>query len=200
MNIFTESPNSVIEVQDAYHFVKNILKFSKDHPRSLDFYLNVFKKDPKYIVIAKDGDKIIGAILSSDENEDTLLIGELAVDKKYRKAGVGTSLVKQLEQNAIKLNKKTISLGAQEPSENFYLKMGYTPRLFIQLTGNNRIDEIKKYVSNKIVWVNTGDGFSKVIVETIGIDKKLQKYISEKTGAHTQYLFSKSVNSLEKQN
>jgi len=71
--------------------------------------------------------------------------------------------------------------------------MGYTPRLFIQLTGNNRIDEIKKYVSDKIVWVNTGDGFSKVIVETKGIDKKLQKSISEKTGAHTQYLFSKRI-------
>ena len=200
MNISLSSPKSKTEVQEAYNFVKSILEFSENHPRSLDFYLNVFKKDPKYIVIAKDGDKIIGAILSSDENEDTLLIGELAVDEKYRKAGVGTSLVKKIEQNAIKLNKKTVSLGAQEPSENFYFKMGYTPRLFIQLTGNNRIEEIKKYVSDKIVWANTGDGFSKVIVETKGIDKKIQKNISEKTGAHTQYLFSKSVSSLEKQN
>jgi len=194
MNISFVTPTSKIEVRDAYNFVKNILKFSKDHPRSLDFYLNIYQKNPRYIVIAKNENEIIGAILSSDENEDTLLIGELAVDEKYRKAGVGTSLVKQLEQNSIKLNKKEISLGAQETSENFYLKMGYTPRLFIQLTGNNRLDEIKKYIPNRIVWENTGDGFSKVIVETKGIDKKLQKSISEKTGAHTQYLFIKSVN------
>lgn len=194
MKIPLVSPNSKIEVQEAYNFVKNILKFSKDHPRSLDFYLNIYQKNPRYIVIAKNENEIIGAILSSDENENTLLIGELAVDEKYRKAGVGTRLVKQLEQNSIKLNKKEISLGAQETSENFYLKMGYTPRLFIQLTGNNRLDEIKKYIPNRIVWENTGDGFSNVIVETKGIDKKLQKSISEKTGAHTQYLFIKSVN------
>ena len=193
MNISFVTPTSKIEVRDAYNFVKNILKFSKDHPRSLDFYLNIYQKNPRYIVIAKNENEIIGAILSSDENEDTLLIGELAVDEKYRKAGVGTSLVKQLEQNSIKLNKKEISLGAQETSENFYLKMGYTPRLFIQLTGNNKINKIKNNIPDRVVWENTGDGFSKVIVETKGMDKELQKYISEKTGAHTQYLFSKRI-------
>ena len=193
MDISLVSPNSKAEVQDVYSFVKNILKFSDDHPRSLDFYLNIFQKDPRYVVIAKDGSEIIGAILSSDENKDTLLIGELAVDEKYRKAGVGTRLILQLEQYAIQINKKEISLGAQGSAENFYLKMGYTPRLFIQITGNNRIDEIKKYVSDNIVWENTGDGFSKVIVETKGMDKELQKNISEKTGSHTQYLFSKRI-------
>lgn len=193
MSISIVSPNSKTEVQDAYKFVKNILKFSEDHPRSLDFYINIFQKDPRYVVIAKDGNEVIGAVLSSDENEDTLLIGELAVNEKYRKLGIGTKLIQQLEQNAIEIGKKEITLGAQGPAENFYLKMGYTPRLFIQLTGNNRIDEIKKYIPNKVVWENTGDGFSKVIVETNGVDKQLQKNISEKTGAHTQYLFSKRI-------
>ena len=193
MNISLVSPKSTIEVQDAYNFVKNILKFSEGHPRSLDFYLNIFQKDPRYVVIAKDGDEMVGAVLSSDDNEETLLIGELAVDEKYRKLGIGTSLIQQLEKNAVKLNKKEISLGAQGPAENFYLKIGYTPRLFIQLTSNNRIGEIKKHIPNRVVWENTGDGFSKVIVETKGIDKDLQKNISEKTGAHTQYLFSKRI-------
>ena len=193
MNISIVSPNSKTEVQDAYKFVKNILKFSENHPRSLDFYLNIFQKDPKYIVIAKDGNEVIGAVLSSDENEDTLLIGELAVNEKYRKLGIGTSLIQQLEKNAVKLNKKEISLGAQGPAENFYIRLGYTPRLFIQLSGNNRLDEIKKYIKDTVVWENTGDGFSKVIVETNGVDKELQKNISEKTGAHTQYLFSKRI-------
>ena len=188
-----ESPKSITDVQDAYTFVKNILKFSKDHPRSLDFYINVFQKDPRYIVIAKENNKIIGAVLSSDENEDTLLIGELAVDEKYRKAGIGTKLIQQLEQNAVKLNKKEISLGAQEPAESFYLKLGYSPSLFIQLTGNNRLEEIKKCISDRVVWENTGDGFSKLIIQTNGVDKKLQKHIIDKTGAHTQYLFSNKV-------
>ena len=49
MKIPLVSPNSKIEVQEAYNFVKNILKFSKDHPRSLDSYLIVFQKNPKYI-------------------------------------------------------------------------------------------------------------------------------------------------------
>ncbi len=193
MNISIVSPNSKTEVQDAYKFVKNILKFSEDHPRSLDFYINIFQKDPRYVVIAKDGNEVIGAVLSSDENEDTLLIGELAVNEKYRKLGIGTSLIQQLEKNAVKLNKKEISLGAQGPAENFYIRLGYTPRLFIQLSGNNRLDEIKKHISDNIVWENTGDGFSKVIVETNGVDKELQKNISEKLNAHTQYLFSKQI-------
>ncbi|HPD74213.1 MAG TPA: GNAT family N-acetyltransferase [bacterium] len=193
MNISLVSPKSKTEVQDAYNFVKNILKFSEDHPRSLDFYLNIFQKDPRYVVIAKDGNEVIGAVLSSDDSEEKLLIGELAVDEKYRKAGVGTKLIQQLEENAIELGKNEISLGSQGPAENFYLKMGYTPRLFIQLTGNNRINEIKNNIPDKVVWENTGDGFSKIIVDTNGIDKELQKYISEKTGAHTQYLFSKRI-------
>ena len=64
---------------------------------------------------------------------------------------------------------------------------------YMELKDFNQTDEIKKYIPNKVVWENTGDGFSKVIVETKGIEKELQKNISEKTGAHTQYLFSKRI-------
>jgi len=193
MSISIKTPNTESEVIEAYNFVKDILKLPEDHPRNLHFYINVFYKEPKYIVIAKEKDEVVGAVLSSEQDENTLLVGELAVDQKVRKIGLGSKLMNEIEQSARILKKKQVLLGALNTAEKFYMKIGYVPKLFVQLSGNNRLDEIKSHISDKIEWENTGDGFSKVIVDTKGVNKKLQRNIQEELNAHTQYLFSKNL-------
>jgi len=193
MTFSIQYPTTESDVAIAYNFANNILQFSKDYPRSLSFYISVFNKDPRYILIAKHRNNIVGTILSSDQDENSLLVGEIAISDGFRGLGLGSRLMNKIEENAKLLNKTQILLGALNTAEDFYLKRGYIPKLFIQLEGNNRIEEIKKHISNRIIWDKTGDGFSKVIVATEGIDKDLQNKLSKALGAHTQYLFSKDL-------
>ncbi|MBW6441950.1 GNAT family N-acetyltransferase [Patescibacteria group bacterium] len=195
MSVTIFSPIIKEEVIDAYNFAKNILKFSKDHPRDLNFYIEVFNENPKYIVIAKKNDKVVGVVLSSKENETSLLVGELVVSKELRGEGLGSLLMSKIEDNAKTMKKNQISLGAVGKAEGFYLKIGYKPKLFIQVQGNNRLDEIKQQVKGvRIDWESSGDdGYSKIIIDTNGINKNLQKMLEENLNAHTQYLFSKGL-------
>lgn len=193
MEITTSYPKNKTEVRQYYSLVQKILDLKTSHPRKLEFYLEVFKNNPQYLISAKNKDKLVGVLLSCDENIDTILIGELGVDPNYRNKGVGTILLSKLEEIAIKKNKKQILLGAKEKAEKFYLKKGFIPMLFVQLEGNNKLDILKKIHNQNISWENTGDGFSKIIIETKSIDKVLEKRFMNITKAHTQYLFTKKL-------
>ncbi|KKS30529.1 hypothetical protein A2380_01585 [candidate division WWE3 bacterium RIFOXYB1_FULL_43_24] len=186
-------PQNIQELETAYNFADNILKFDATHPRNLQFYKNVYSQNPEYILLFKPAGEVGGVIFASDKDRGTLLIGELAVSETMRGRGIGSKLLSEMEEVALKHDKKEIFLAALETAEKFYIRNGYFPKLYVQLDGNNRLDEITSLSATPVSWKNTGDGFSKVVLDTVKIDKELQKNFEDKLGAHTQYLFFKAL-------
>lgn len=54
-------------------------------------------------------------------------IGRIAVQKAYRQQGVGSYLMRELEQFAAEHGADSITLGAQIRVSEFYRKLGYVP-------------------------------------------------------------------------
>lgn len=74
-----------------------------------------------------DNDKIVGVgRLYYEDDPSHYHIGRVAVDKDYRKCGIGVLVMKELEKQAKKLGGEKISLSAQCQAQKFYEKNGYT--------------------------------------------------------------------------
>lgn len=76
------------------------------------------------IVVATDGDKIVGVARSVTDFNYCCYLSDLAVDVKYQKCGVGKRLIK-LTQERLNKNCKIILLSAPNASA-YYPKIGFT--------------------------------------------------------------------------
>jgi ribosomal protein S18 acetylase RimI-like enzyme len=75
--------------------------------------------------IACEGGKIIGVGRGHFKKPETAQIRYMAVDEKHRGLGVGSAVLKYLEEEIKKQNGKTIELNARDTAVGFYLKNGY---------------------------------------------------------------------------
>lgn len=76
--------------------------------------------------VAKDGDRIIGGITSMMYCWKCLYIDILWVDEKYRHAGLGSKLIKMVEQHAKESGCHLSHLDTFDfQAKDFYLKHGY---------------------------------------------------------------------------
>ena len=85
----------------------------------------------------KDG-KIISAVLGRAENEDSLIIGFLACDEKYRLQGITRKVLNCFEELAKSQGFKYITLGSKEDA--FYEKCGY--KVIFQINKQNIYQKI----------------------------------------------------------
>lgn len=81
-----------------------------------------------------------GRIFPSDQ-DGTYLLGRLAVMKDYRKSGIGSEMLKFLENEAVKLGAKKIELHAQLRAKVFYEKNGYVAE------GDIFLDEFEPHIT-----------------------------------------------------
>jgi len=80
---------------------------------------------PKNYII-KDGNEIIAGINSCLYLEEVLHVRTLFVDEKYRHKGIGSSLLKQIEEEARAMGAKVARLDTLDfQALDFYLKHGY---------------------------------------------------------------------------
>jgi len=93
-------------------------------------------------VIAKDDNQVVGTgRMVIDGNRGR--IGRVAVDKLYRRQGIGEEIMKTLELQALALELKEIYLHAQIYVQKFYEKLGYYPRGSIFVEAN--IEHLEMY-------------------------------------------------------
>ena len=133
MSIVFRSPNSDQEFEQYFKFRWELLRkplglergSEQDHLERSAFHIAAF-----YNV------HIIAVGRLQIENEDSARIRYMAVDSNYRRQGVGSTILKQLEQTAGENNITTCWLLAREEVVPFYLKNNYE----IQGVANSEID------------------------------------------------------------
>lgn len=94
--------------------------------QGVDFSLEQEKRDDEaihYLVYNDEGEGIGTCRLL--EEEESVLLGRLAVLKAYRGKHIGESLLKAVEQDPTVLKKGKIILHAQLHAKGFYEKCGY---------------------------------------------------------------------------
>lgn len=74
------------------------------------------------------------------ENNNTFVIGRVAVLEKYRKLHIGSKIINELEIMAKKLDGVSIELSAQCRARGFYEKLGYVA------SGETYLDEFCEHI------------------------------------------------------
>ncbi|MFH0752395.1 MAG: GNAT family N-acetyltransferase [archaeon] len=100
--------------------------------RTFGYIKKQYAKNPKLFIGCYDRDRLVGIIFGFVKKE-TVLLGEFAVDKTYRRRGIGKKMLVLFEVHAKATGKKRILLGSKEDAERFYLDRGYLPLLFVQI-------------------------------------------------------------------
>ncbi|MGG5358205.1 MULTISPECIES: GNAT family N-acetyltransferase [unclassified Enterococcus] len=98
---------------------------------------------------AWENDQLAGGIIGKRQY-DTLHISLLGVQEVYQKAGIGSKLIKAMEEQAMRENIKTITLTTKAyQAVDFYLKQGY--KIFGELEDVPIIGTKKYYLVKRII-------------------------------------------------
>ncbi|MGG5317004.1 GNAT family N-acetyltransferase [Enterococcus sp. AZ072] len=89
------------------------------------FFSQEMKEEKEIALGAWQEDQLLGGITAKYQYQ-TLHVSMLAVDNNSRHSGVGSQLLKAMEQKAFSLGMNTITLTTKEyQAADFYLKNGY---------------------------------------------------------------------------
>lgn len=115
----------------------NIFELVKDFATSFEprkelfiqSFRNLLNDKKAFILVADNDDKVIGYLLGFIHttffaNGNVAWLEEITVDEKFRRAGVGSELVKAFEQKAMGNGCKLIALATRRAAD-FYLSIGY---------------------------------------------------------------------------
>jgi predicted GNAT family N-acyltransferase len=88
-----------------------------------------------HIIASDEQDRVVGCVLVAFAGEQAK-IRQIAIDKGYQGRGVGTQLIKAVEQAALARNVGTVMLHARVTAREFFEKLGYkvTSTVFTEVT------------------------------------------------------------------
>ena len=122
-----------------------------------------------------------------------MLLGEIAVSKNYQKQNIGKKLLNKFEENSKKLNKKYIILGSLEYFENFYLKQGYYPILFLQIKHKDCFKNYKD-LDYKIIKETNYKDAKRLFIQTNKVSRELKLKAKKDFNAYDAiFLFKKNL-------
>ncbi len=116
----------LLKCQDIiYDCLYDICKNTKIIFRERKYYsllnLERFIKSSKIFIVFKNKEKILGMGRIAGNNE----IVTMYVSREYQRRGIGTKIIKKLEEYAKKHKIKKLHLHAMESAVPFYLKKGF---------------------------------------------------------------------------
>ena len=121
----------------------------------LDEYISQFGSNPEWLFVAEEAGAVQGALLASDRGRDgSLLISSFGVFPEYQRKGVGTALLAEAERRARQQGKVRLLVGAADDTEPFYLKCGFTPRLYIEITGEESAATLQSLLAERLAAYN----------------------------------------------
>lgn len=85
------------------------------------------KKSIHFLVKVNNKRAATARIFKSDNSNTKWTVGRFAVLKEYRGTGLGSFLMKKVEEKIKEQGGNVAELSAQKQAEKFYLSLGYTP-------------------------------------------------------------------------
>ena len=146
----------------------------------LDEYISQFGSNPEWLFVAEEAGAVQGALLASDRGRDgSLSISSFGVFPEYQRKDVGTALLAEAERRARQQGKVRLLLGAADDSEPFYLKCGFTPRLYVDITGEESAATLQSLLAERlaaynVLWSDQGEQLSKAILDVPGLMPELR--------------------------
>ncbi len=123
MNFNLKSPSSYQEWREYFLFRYKILR------KPIGLHRNTIRdkleKISYHIMATNNKGEIIGVGRLHFVNTKESQIRYMAVDKNFRKKGVGNAIVHKLEMHSINNHRNNIILNARENAVIFYSKLGY---------------------------------------------------------------------------
>lgn len=120
-------------IQDADNVFELVKDFATSFKPQKELFIQSFRdllSDKKaFIFVVDNGDKIVGYSLGFIHttffaNGNVAWLEEIIVDEKFRRAGIGSRLIKAFEQKAIENDCKLIALATRRAAD-FYSTIGY---------------------------------------------------------------------------
>jgi len=148
-------------------------------------------------LIAKDNNKIIGIKLGYIDND--ICIGRgIAVDNKYRKLGIGKSLVQTFEKELKKHKqvKKYVFASSTKEGVPFHIRLGYKPIVLLQSEDNDLLKRVD--LKNFTITKNSYNDIYNTYQTYVKPNRELDlEYLSELKSRYPdidiQYLFEKNL-------
>ena len=190
---------SLDELVAVQNRLAEMYSWSAPHAKQhLDEYISQFGSNPEWLFVAEEAGTVQGALLASDRGRDgSLLIGGLGVFPVYQRQRIGTALLAEAERRARQRGKVRLLVGAADDTEPFYLKCGFTPRLYIEITGEESAATLQSLLAERlaaynVLWSDQGEQLSKAILDVPGLMPELRESLARDVpGCHTQHLFTK---------
>tara|TARA_B100001996_G_scaffold2849_1_gene2487 strand:- start:122 stop:580 length:459 start_codon:yes stop_codon:yes gene_type:complete len=123
MNFNLKSPSSYQEWREYFLFRYKILRKPIGLHRST--IRDKLEKISYHVMAVNNKEEIIGVGRLHFVNTKESQIRYMAVDKNFRKKGVGNAIVHKLEMHSINTHRNKIILNARENAVIFYSKLGY---------------------------------------------------------------------------
>tara|TARA_Y100000748_G_scaffold177747_1_gene148759 strand:- start:3 stop:467 length:465 start_codon:yes stop_codon:yes gene_type:complete len=142
MNFNLKSPSSYREWREYFLFRYKILRKPIGLHRST--IRDKIEKISYHVMATNNKGKIIGVGRLHFLNAKESQIRYMAVDKNFRKKGVGNAIVQNLEMYSLNNDRNKIILNARENAVIFYSKLGYVSLGIIDVGINIKHFQMKK--------------------------------------------------------
>ncbi len=104
------------EIREAVFVIEQGFEDEFDHIDELAWHV---------LIKIEDCSLGVGRVFMSDQDQNTYIIGRVAVLKKYRGQSIGRRIMHELENQAKRCGAKKVELSAQVSAIQFYEKIGY---------------------------------------------------------------------------
>ena len=183
-----EEINEVIKFHNKYLGTRPFIT-QEEIQKRIDTNTGIF-------LTAKDNNKIVGIKLGYIDKD--ICIGRgIAVNKEYRRMGVGTMLVTEFEKRVKQYPyiKKYVFASSSLEGVPFHIKMGYKPSLLIQSPNKSDIDKISSMEFNiqKRMYNKEFNVYQLYIKEDNLNLNTLKKLKASYPNLDIQYLFTKNL-------
>ena len=124
------------------------------------------------------------------------MISGLGVFPEYQRRGIGTALLAEAERRAWQRGKVRLLLGAADDTEPFYLKCGFTPRLYVEITGEKSAATLQSLLTDRlaaynVLWSDRGEQLSKAILDVPALMPELRQSLERDVRAVTPSISSR---------
>jgi predicted GNAT family N-acyltransferase len=110
------------ELDQLYELRNEVLR----KPLGMNLYDEDFSKEKEWIKIgAFENEILIGCLMLSEINQNTIKLRQMAVNKYYQAIGIGRQIVKFAENWCLQNNILCIELNARVEAIVFYKKLGF---------------------------------------------------------------------------